>query len=159
MGGIAQLYARDINNPNADGTYNFIPVDGVGGAASVATTSVSTNAYGAHPANLGDKFTGIIGAADNNVVYTSPPVIYANNILIECTAGIVDVEISTDGTNWRLATLRTITAAGVVVNDDIEIASGEHGVLNESDIGKFSQFRILQKGAVASNARGRYGVA
>ncbi len=144
---------------DSDGRAREILTDVTDGAGHVVTQTTSLNAYGAHPANLGDSFTGVIGANDNDVIYLSPPVIYANDVLIECTAGVIDVEVSADGTNWRLATLRSITAAGVVVSDDTELLTTEHGILLESAVGKFSYFRILQKGATPSNARGRYGVA
>jgi hypothetical protein len=98
------------------------------------------------------SFTGSIGTNDNDVVYTSGDISGFTKHYIEATAGTIDVDVSVDGTNYIAAvagvSLTTTTPATRVV----EAASGVCIVIE----GVFKKMRINQKGATASNARGRH---
>lgn len=125
-----------------------------GWSQELIDVSIGEDYRGAYPESWYLEFTGQAGTNDNDVVYTSPDVSGYNVHYIECTAGTIDVDASLDGTNWIPAiagvSLITTTPATRVV----EAASG---VCLEVR-GKFKRIRVVQKGAVASNARGAHGV-
>lgn len=121
---------------------------------------IASSVFGSQVENSGSEFAGIANAVNDGVIYTSPPIVSANNVFIERTSGTVYVEVTPNfGDNWFPAVFRTITNTGVVTENDTQIAANEIGVLQESLVGKFTNFRIKTfTGAGSSNARGRYGV-
>ena len=136
-------------------------IEDISDSIPVTTKSASTNAYGAHIETWGDGFTGIIGVNDDDVIYTSPDITYVNNIFVQCSAGVLDIEVSYDnGSTWRTILFTSVVSAtNVATADDNELASGEHTVLTKAVLGTITNFRLNQKGATASNGDGRYGVA
>ena len=147
------------------GTYdsngNFVEDGVTNGARHVQTSVVSLNAYGPHIETWGDYFTGVAGVNDNDIIYQSPDVTYINNIYIQCSAGVLDIEVSYDnGATWRTILFTSVVSAtNVATADDNELASGEHTILTKAVLGTITNFRLNQKGATASNGNGRYGVS
>ena len=150
----AKMYVEDENGDNT-------PLNTAGGAVPVTTQATSTNAYGPHVQMLGDAFTGVAGTNDDDVIYTSPDIAYANNIYVACSAGVLDIEVSyDDGATWRTILFTSVVSAtNVATADDSELASGEHTILTKAVLGTITNFRLNQKGATASNGSGRYGVS
>lgn len=109
---------------------------------------------GLYPESWYLQFTGAAGAADNAVIYLSPDVSAYNVHYIEATAGTIDVDVSLDGTNWIAAVAAVSLVTTTPTTRVVEAAAGVCLELR----GKFKAIRVLQKGAVASNARGAHGV-
>lgn len=124
------------------------------GSNGNAHVAVKEDYRGLYPETWYLEFTGQAGTNDNDVVYTSPDVSAYNRHYIECTAGTIDVDVSLDGTNWIPAVAGVSLVTTTPATRVVEAASG---VCLEIS-GKFKKLRVLQKGAVASNARGAHGV-
>jgi hypothetical protein len=93
--------------------------------------------------------TGVAGADDNDVIYTSGDISDYDVHYIERTAGTVDVDVSFDGTNWVPAVaMRDLaaTASGTFV---VSLGANKAGELR----GRFAKLRVNQAGGTASNAR------
>lgn len=102
-------------------------------------------------------WTGSIGTNDNDVVYTSRDVSDYNLHVIECTDGTVDIDISTDGTNFTSAVaVRNVKGANSTTFVVDAIAASVPVVELR---GRFKTIRVLQKGATASNARGSHAMS
>ncbi len=81
---VSAVYYKDVNNPNADGSYNFVPINGSGGAAHVQAASRpykqysdATYKYDCEASSTGAALTDAVWLiarttlADNTVVYAS----------------------------------------------------------------------------------------
>lgn len=134
--------------------------DGVDTQVLVAPDSATSTEVLRNNANAQNYYLTAIGTQgtnDNDVVYTSADVTPYGSHSIECTVGVVDIQVTLDGTNWNT------TQAAVLLHDDVTtgggikvltIAAGKIGLLT----GKFKNIRVLQNGAVASNCRVFHGV-
>lgn len=105
----------------------------------------------------GFTWTGAVGTNDNDVVYTSRDISDYNLHVIECTTGTVDIDISTDGTNFTSAVaVRNVKSANSTTFVMDAIAASVPVVELR---GRFKAIRVLQKGATASNARGWHAMS
>lgn len=95
-------------------------------------------------------FTANPGTNDNDLMYELADASMFNGTYVECTAGVVDLEVSIDGTNYNATPpavlLLDATAVGTYT---ATIAAGKIGFFPH----KVKGFRIRQNGAVASAAR------
>lgn len=125
------------------------------------TSSRSANSYGPHVQMLGDGVAGILQVNIDEIIYTSPDVTYVNNIFVRCTAGVLYIEVTRDdGASWETILFTSVvTSTGVETAKDNELASGEHTILTKDVLGTITNYRLKQKGAVASNGFSRYGVS
>ncbi len=113
------------------------------------------DARGNYPATwYPEPWIGTVGAADNAEIYNPTDVSMFNVHYIECTAGVIDIDVSIDGVNYipAIAVRNLVSTTPTVLV--VEAAVGVAVELR----GKFERIRVLQKGAVASNARGSHGV-
>lgn len=109
---------------------------------------------GLYPESWYLEFLGVAGVNDNDVIYTSPDVSGYNAHYIECTAGTVDVDVTFNGVNW----IQAVAGVSLVTTTPgTRVVSAASGTAIEIR-GKFRKIRVLQNGAVASNARGTHGV-
>lgn len=115
---------------------------------------VAADFRGPYPESWYLEFLGTAGVLDNDVVYTSPDVSGYNVHYIEAIAGTIDIDVTLDGTNWIPAVAAVSLVTTTPATRVVEAASGVCLELR----GKFKKIRVLQKGAVASNARGAHGV-
>lgn len=128
---------------------------------STGKTWVGNDFRGNYPETWYLDITGLAGAADNAVLYTSSDVSAYNYHIIENESGVaIDVFVSVDGTNFSTAPASVeliddvTTGGGIRV---ISIADNKVGVLK----GKFKKIRIDQAAAgsvAAGSVRGGHGV-
>lgn len=102
-------------------------------------------------------WTGAAGTNDNDVVYTSGDVSDYDVHIIDCTAGTVDVDISTDGSNYTQAVaVRNVKSTSPLTYVVSAIAASLPVIELR---GRFAKIRVLQKGAPAANARGCHAMS
>lgn len=111
--------------------------------------------------SVGDYGNGTVytnsSTADNDVLIQTNDVLRHDTFMVMSTAGVVDVYVSLDGTNYSTAAL-SLQDFGATVSDPVtETAAGRvYGFR-----GKFRKIRVLQKGATnptaASLVCGRLG--
>jgi len=137
---------------------NIVAIDAVTGAPvnikadSLALWVSIMNDYRGIPQDRYSPQTGVIGGADNAVIYDSFDVSMFNFHIVECIAGTVDLLPAFDGVNFTGAQPRLLlmdsdpVAAGAW---SLTVASGKIAAFPF----KIKRFQILQNGGVASNAK------
>jgi hypothetical protein len=117
--------------------------------ASSAGMKISTWAYGSWPADSYLEQTGT-GTGDNTVLFTSGDLSSYNVHMIQASAGVVDVEVSLDGTTYT-------PAAGIALEDMGSVAPTTRVLVTVSTgvymlRGKYKSIRLVQNGATAATA-------
>lgn len=139
-----------------DANENPEPIRSTNGAARSHIAASDLTSFNEETSTI----TGVAGAADTNVIYTSGDISMYNYTIIENAddATAVDVYVSADGTNFN-ANAQKVFIQDEVTDElpEINIAAGKVGII----YGKFKAMKILQDGAGAIDAgdvRGFHGV-
>ena len=135
-------------NGEKGSVYSDIP-GMTGDATHTESQSGSTWAYGSWPADSYLPQSGT-GVNDNDVLFTSGDLNSYNVHMIQASAGVVDVEVSLDGTTYS-------PAASIALEDMSSVAPATRVLVTASTKvymlrGKYKNIRLVQNGATAATA-------
>jgi hypothetical protein len=91
------------------------------------------------------RYTGGVGANDNDVVIQTGDVSAYDEFLLQATDGATDVFVSLDGTNYSTAPLSLIDL-GATTSDPVLVTAADR---TYAFFGTFALIRVLQNGATA----------
>ena len=150
MSGNTSIHAVDDTNTLDNGKVKWVPVKAnPDGSLNVAMQATSTWAYGSWPADSYLEHSGT-GTGDNTVLFTSGDLSSYNIHMIQASAGLVDAEVSLDGTTYS-------PAASIALEDMSSIAPTTRVLVTASTNvymlrGKYKNIRLVQNGATAATA-------
>jgi len=100
----------------------------------------------------------VTGTGDDTVIWELDVTNYDHcSFYVSGAGAVVDVYASFDNVTYVLVPVKTVTAAGVVVDPDTEVATTEFFYLDFKSIGKPKKVRVLQKGGNAATIAGSVG--